>query len=650
MAVAERKTRTSGYIKPKKPASLPYMPGLDGLRAIAVFAVLFYHAGLSFFGGGFLGVEVFFVISGFLITTLLLTEHDRTGLTNLRAFWWRRAKRLLPALFVFIIAVLFYSIIFLPDEVASLRGDVAAAFAYITNWHLIFSQKSYFEQIGRPPLLRHLWSLAVEEQFYIFFPLVFSFMMAWWRRIFGVVIGLAALGSTVLMALIYQPDIDPSRVYYGTDTRAAGLLVGVLLALIWASPRGREFQARGNTLLLNIAGIAALATLTCCFIFVDQFGAFLYRGGFALVSISTAVLIATTIHASSWLARGLGWRPLVWLGQRSYSIYLWHWAVFCLTRPQLDLPLDGVPLFALRLALTLGLAELSYRYIETPIRDGALEKLWQKWQQARGAERQQLSRTSRTFAVIGSLVTAVVFVSLVSAKVPPAPAGYSAPPVVVAVATPTPTPTPIIVPTLAPTATPPVTVTLPAIIPPTATFAPQPTVPKAPAPTVTPTATAKPTATPKPAPPLTAVGDSVLLGSANSLREVVGPFIYEADVGLQAKSGVDVLRAFKNKGQLGGRVLVHLGTNGYFSDKSFDEIMALAGNERQVYFVNVRVPREWQNANNKVLAEGVRRYPNAHLIDWYARSAGHPEYFTNDGVHLTSAGIRVYVGLIGEQI
>jgi hypothetical protein len=131
---------------------------------------------------------------------------------------------------------------------------------------------------------------------------------------------------------------------------------------------------------------------------------------------------------------------------------------------------------------------------------------------------------------------------------------------------------------------------------------------------------------------------------------VVGPFIYEADVGLQAKSGVDVLRAFKNKGQLGGRVLVHLGTNGYFSDKSFDEIMALAGNERQVYFVNVRVPREWQNANNKVLAEGVRRYPNAHLIDWYARSAGHPEYFTNDGVHLTSVGIRVYVGLIGEQI
>ena len=258
-----------------------YLPGLDGLRAIAVLAVMFYHAGISFMMGGFLGVDVFFVISGFLITTLLLAEYRRTGRTNLKAFWWRRARRLLPALFLLLLLTVVFSVIFLPDELTGLRGDVAAALAYVTNWELIFNQRSYFEAVGRPPLLRHLWSLAVEEQFYIIWPLAFSFGMALpAARYLLYALGLAVVASAVWMALLYQPDADPSRVYYGTDTRASGLLVGVLLAFIPFLPTEiawRGWRTRLTAALLNLGAGLALAVLLYCFVMVDQFKPFYTR-------------------------------------------------------------------------------------------------------------------------------------------------------------------------------------------------------------------------------------------------------------------------------------------------------------------------------------------------------------------------------------
>src|SRR5215204_5684674 len=226
------------------------MPGLDGLRALAVVAVLLYHADVAWAPGGFLGVDVFFVISGYLITSLLLAEWAARGRVDLKAFWLGRARRLLPALFVVVGATLAFAVVFLPGEVAGLRGDALASFGYVTNWYLIFEHESYFEAVGRPSLLRHLWSLAVEEQFYLLWPPVVAVGMSvgarrWrTRRVLVVALGGAAI-SVALMAILFVPGVDPSRLYYGTDTRATGLLVGAALAFAWAPWRAAPGGAEG---------------------------------------------------------------------------------------------------------------------------------------------------------------------------------------------------------------------------------------------------------------------------------------------------------------------------------------------------------------------------------------------------------------------
>src|ERR671913_1335333 len=229
---------------------LSYSPGLDGLRALAVMAVLLYHADLGWIPGGFLGVEVFFVISGYLITALLLAEWRTEGSVDVKAFWMRRARRLLPALYVLLVATLAYAVVFLPGEVAGLRADVLAALGYVTNWYLVLGHESYFEAIGRPSLLKHLWSLAVEEQFYLLWPLVVAFPLSvgarrWRQRRVLIVALTGAAASAVLMAALYRPEVDPSRLYFGTDTRATGLLVGAALAFAWAPWRAAPGGAEG---------------------------------------------------------------------------------------------------------------------------------------------------------------------------------------------------------------------------------------------------------------------------------------------------------------------------------------------------------------------------------------------------------------------
>src|ERR687893_4241 len=236
--------RTGGGVR------LPYMPGLDGLRALAVIAVLLYHAGLSWIPGGFLGVEVFFVISGYLITAMLLAEWRVRGRVDLKAFWLRRARRLLPALYLLLLVTLAYPVVFLPGEVAGLRNDALAAFGYVTNWYLVFGQESYFEAVGRPSLLKHLWSLAVEEQFYLLWPPVLAVGLSVgakrWRQRRVLIVALAgAVTSALLMVILYRPEADPSRIYFGTDTRATGLLLGAALAFWWTPWPVRASGERG---------------------------------------------------------------------------------------------------------------------------------------------------------------------------------------------------------------------------------------------------------------------------------------------------------------------------------------------------------------------------------------------------------------------
>ncbi len=350
-----------------RPSGLRYAPGLDGVRALAVAVVLAFHAGIATVPGGFLGVDVFFVLSGYLITALLLTRWYDTGRVDLRRFYLGRARRLLPAVVVMLIVVVLACSLVAPDELGRLRGDVVAALAYATNWTQIVWNRSYFAALGRPSLLQHLWSLAVEEQFYLLWPLVLVVCLRWGgRRVLLAVAAAGALASSVAMAALYSPGTDAARVYYGSDTHAAPLLVGACLAVVTVG------RAVPRAVVLDVGALAGAVALGWCVLRWTSDTPALYRGGYLLVGLATAAVVIAAGTPGTWTGRALGVSALRWVGVRSYGIYLWHWPVFTLTRPRLDVPLTGLPLLAGRLAVTVGLAAASYRWVERPIREHGL--------------------------------------------------------------------------------------------------------------------------------------------------------------------------------------------------------------------------------------------------------------------------------------
>jgi peptidoglycan/LPS O-acetylase OafA/YrhL len=357
-----------------------YLPGLDGLRALAVGAVVAYHMDLGWAQGGLLGVGVFFTLSGYLITDLLLGQYERTGGLQLVDFWLRRARRLLPALFVMLTVVLAWVTLLDRSLLPAVRGAVGASAVYVTNWWLIAQHSSYFAQFAPPSPLGHLWSLAVEEQFYLIWPWLLWIGLRWMRTGAGSYKRLAAASlllaavSAVAMALLYRPGYDPTRVYDGTDTRACALLIGAALAFVWPSTRLPVRVDRRTRWILDGAGVAGLAVFAVLVWRTSEYSAFLYRGGLVLLSFATALMVAAAASPASRFGRILGGESLRWLGVRSYGIYLWHFPIIVLTTPAAggDTPSRRV----LQLAAIIGCAALSWRYVEEPIRHGALSKWW----------------------------------------------------------------------------------------------------------------------------------------------------------------------------------------------------------------------------------------------------------------------------------
>ncbi len=678
-SVGRSESKAAGSVR------LPYLPGLDGLRAVAVVAVLLYHADLSWIPGGFLGVEIFFVISGYLITALLLMEWRELGRVDLKKFWLRRARRLLPALYLLLAVTLTYAVVFLPGEVARLRDDVIAALGYVTNWYLVLGHESYFEAIGRPSLLKHLWSLAVEEQFYLLWPPVLALGLSLgaerWRQRRVLFVALSgAIASAVLMAILYRPEVDPSRVYFGTDTRATGLLLGAALAFLWtpwplperegyptirglplyrqATIWGRLRRRWGWTvpLLLDLAGLGALLGLIAFCLRLGEYQPLLYRGGLALVGVATAFVIMACVHPHARLGKYLlGLLPLRWLGVRSYGIYLWHWPVFMITRPHLDVPLDGLPLLALRLGLTLVLADLSYRYVETPIRKGALERAWRALREARTFRRRRLYALWASAAVPAVAFCAVLGMAVARAQPPDTPSYISTKRLHIEASAATSENNTAAenaasaagVPTTSPHSAAPR-----GEVRPTARLTNDETstrthraIAK-----VRGKAAATAAASKVPTGTVTAVGDSAMLGAVYTLRrEIPNLTIIDARGSRQAPEAIGVLRQLRATGKLGDVVIFHIGNNGVFTAEEFDEMMRVLRGVHKVLIVNVTIPdgHSWV-PNNKVLADGVRRYPKrAVLVDWYGASVGHPEYFW-DGIHLTPQGARAYADLIAS--
>ena len=358
-----------------------YMPGLDGLRAIAVLAVIAFHEQFSWAPGGLLGVSVFFTLSGYLITDLLLGQWRSSGKLHLADFWLRRARRLLPALFVMLAIVTAWVSLLDRARIPSLRGAVAAASTYWSNWYLIETHSSYFARFAPAQPLDHLWSLAVEEQFYLLWPWMLLAGLFLIRRRPTAVKWLAlptlalAAASAIAMYLLYQPGYDPTRIYEGTDTRASGLLIGAALAMIWPSTRAAKAGTALRTLLDGPA-FAGLAVIGLMVWRVGQYSPFLYKGGLVLLSVATAAVLAAAACPRSLTSRALGWAPLRWIGVRSYGIYLWHYPVIVLTSPANTT--EDLPRAAAQIAATIVIAALSWRFVEEPIRHGAIGRLWAK--------------------------------------------------------------------------------------------------------------------------------------------------------------------------------------------------------------------------------------------------------------------------------
>ncbi len=609
------------------------LTGLDGLRGIAVIAVVLYHADLGIVSGGFLGVDVFFVLSGYLITTILLDEITSHNTIDRAAFYIRRIRRLFPALIVVLLTAIISAGFWAHDAAYAVRRDLPWALSFVLNWSYLFFNQSYFVNLSRPPLLQHLWSLSIEEQFYVLWPLVLIALSRIkaisLRKLVFATAALGAIASTLWMRHLAIVDgfpipNDPSRLYFGTDTHSMGLLVGCALAAAWDGKKLQNYLTPDRRTILNSLGVLAIAGLGYYLFRVAQFDESLYRGGFLIISVIVAALIIVTSHPALKFQYIFGNPILRWFGDRSYGIYLWHWIVFMLLRPSVDVQWPDAVTHAVRFALIVVIAELSYRLLEMPIRNGVLHRTFAEWKET-GIP------TPTFFMAFVAAILAVSFVTA-SARVLAAPMPTAANTAAFGGLTaidedPTPEPTPLE----------------------SVTSTPLPSGSGAPAPGSSELPVPKPTVSPKPK-PLVVFGDSVMLGSRIQLRETLGKISIDAAVGRQPSEIAKRITIRRNENRLGQDVVIHMGTNGIVTQQDLKPILDSLKDRRRVIVVNVQVPRVWMKPSNKVINSLVTQYPNVRLVDWYHASKGHRGYFVADGVHLTFKGAHIMAELIKSAL
>jgi len=599
------------------------------MRAIAVTAVVVFHLNPNWLPGGFLGVDIFFVISGFLITQLLLRELRDRGHLSLGAFYLRRARRLLPAVAFLIVAVIVAGTLIWPDERATLWPSVASSAGYVTNWWLIFDHQSYFVATGRPPMLQHLWSLAIEEQFYLLWPVTILAVVWWLRRTrrfsrartrqLALVAAVLAGVSTVLMAYIAARSgipyrADSARVYYGSDTHAMGLLLGSAVGA-WVvtngdRPRRTPILPPGSLDLLAVVGLIVIGWRLR---HLTEFDPDLYRGGFLVFDAVVVLVVFAVSRRGSVIGRSLDHPVPRWVGQRSYAIYLWHWPIVIVTRPGLDVHGPMWLLTSLRVGLILLFADLSYRLVE------------RRFRSRRPASAPAPRRLVRPSAgVIAGLTAAALAIVAVSAL-----SRHTSPPSTLAARTQAAHPRPHAR-----------AVTTPA--PPPASTRPS----GSPAPQRS-TARIRPVA-PSPTPPtlrISAFGDSVLLGAQSALQATGARVSVDAVEGVQAYQVLGDVNDARTGGQLSPVVLIHTGDNGVIDPGQLASTLDRLRDRRVILF-NDRVPRDWESPNNHTISHVGGRYANVTLIDWHSISGSHDsDWLYGDGIHLTPDGATAYAHL-----
>jgi peptidoglycan/LPS O-acetylase OafA/YrhL len=605
------------------PSSEPYrVVGLDGLRAIAVVLVIVFHLGPGALVGGYLGVDVFFVVSGFLITTLLVREREATGRIRLGAFWLRRARRLLPALVVLVLVCCTAAWGIGGDLLVGLGRQLIGAASFSMNWLLIADGSTYFGQ-GMPELFRNLWSLAVEEQFYLIWPLLLAIVLLRiprWLRI--AVALLLAGGSAVAMALLLDPA-DGTRVYYGTDTHAFGLAIGAALAFAavhW--PTARAAWPRAVRLLLPVAGLLAIAALIGLAVVLDGDGTTAYRGGLVLVSVLTAIAIGALLLPGSWIGRVLETGPFRWVGRRSYGLYLWHWPVLLLAQNALPTwQRDGWQGWAIggaAAAITVIAAALSYRFIEQPVRRF-------RFRRAPGAPARPRWRVPVWSAAVAVVVLVTGAGSALALGADPGvgqtqrqvEAGQQA----------------IRDQSVSPA--------------PDTSSNPHPGrggsgTGSAPAPT--------PSASPLGGDQITAIGDSVMLAAAPELQAELPGISIDAVVSRQMSAAPALVQQQRDAGTLRAVVLVELGTNGPIQRSALEQLHQIVGPDRQIIVVSAQAPRGWTDGVNATLSAFAQQYRNVVLANWHDAVQPHLAELNRDQIHFGGAGARLFTSVVKDAL